>query len=74
MESNSKPNVELYCVSTNDQMIQSNVVPPIMAKNSYFVSMSLADSGRSSTVRYFVRPFLSVDLESTVETRPDLIA
>ena len=26
---NPKPNVVLQCVSTNDQMIQSNVVPPI---------------------------------------------
>ena len=29
MWSNPKPNVEIQCVSTKDQMIQSNVVPPI---------------------------------------------
>ena len=27
--SNQKPDVALLCVSTNDQMIQSNLVPPI---------------------------------------------
>ena len=29
MWSKPKPNVALSCVSTNDQMIQSNAVPPI---------------------------------------------
>ena len=30
---NPKPNVALECVSTNDQMIQFNVVPPIEMKD-----------------------------------------
>ena len=30
MWSNPKPDVALYCVSTNDQMMQSNFIPPIV--------------------------------------------
>ena len=49
---NPKQNVALLCVSTNDQMINSNVVPPISALSYEFFGKKKSEAG--ATVNFII--------------------